>query len=200
MNSSWTECHFVVVDVEGNGQSPQEIIELAIVPISDGKIGRSSSWLMKPKKPVIERAAQIHGISNDDLIGCPSHEQVANDIRAALGKSVVVGHNVSVDTQLIRSQFGNWSPTAIIDTLRLAKYARPGRDSYSLDALINAYNLKLDPSERHRASGDARVTAELFLILVSEVEQGPKLDLRVLSQIAGSPDDPFTQSQQGSLF
>nr|WP_255399587.1 3'-5' exonuclease [Oceanicoccus sp. KOV_DT_Chl] len=186
--------------MEGNGQVPQEIIELAIVPVSDGKIGRPCSWLIRPKRSVTERAIQIHGISNSDLVGCPSHKEVANEIRIVLGKSVVVGHNVSVDTQLMRNQFGEWSPIAILDTLRLAKYVRPGLGSYSLDALISAYNLKIDPSNRHRASGDAQITAALFLVLVSEMDKDSQLDLLALSQIAGSSDDPFIKSQQGSLF
>lgn len=32
-NVSWKECQFVIIDVEGNGQTPQEIIELSIVPV-----------------------------------------------------------------------------------------------------------------------------------------------------------------------
>ncbi|HBP47564.1 3'-5' exonuclease [Pseudomonas sp.] len=199
-NPHWAQCHFVVVDVEGNGQSPQEIIELAIVPISDKQIGSPRSWLIRPQKSVTERATQIHGISDGDLSGSPSHEEVADDIRMELGTSIVVGHNVSIDTQLMRRQLGDWHPTAILDTLKLARYVRPGQGSYSLDALISAYNLKIDPSQRHRASGDAMVTAELFLALAIELDQNSQLDLLALAQIAGSSEDPYIQSQQRSLF
>ena len=199
-NPHWTQCNFVVVDVEGNGQSPQEIIELAIVPIDHKLIGRPRSWLIRPQKPVTERATQIHGISNCDLSGSPSHAEVADEIRLALGKSIVVGHNVSVDTQLLRQQLGDWHPSAILDTLKLARYVRPGRNSYSLDALISAYGLNIDPSQRHRASGDAVVTAELFTVLATELDQDSLLDLLALAQIAGSSDDPFIQSLQRSLF
>jgi DNA polymerase III epsilon subunit-like protein len=38
----------VVVDVEGNGQQPLDLLELAVVPIIGGIIGEPSSWLVKP--------------------------------------------------------------------------------------------------------------------------------------------------------
>lgn len=199
-NMPWTECHFVVVDVEGNGQVPQEIIELSIVPILDKQIGQPCSWLIQPKRPVTERATLIHGISNGDLVRSPCTEDVASEIRKALGESVVVGHNVRVDTQLIRNQFGDWSPAAILDTLRLAKYVQPGLSSYSLDTLLSIYNIKINPSMRHRASGDAMGTAALFLALISELDRQSQLDLLTLSQISGSVDDPFIKNQQRSLF
>jgi DNA polymerase III epsilon subunit family exonuclease len=199
-NPHWAQCQFVVVDVEGNGQSPQEIIELAIVPISDRQIGPPRFWMIRPQRSVTQRATQIHGISDSDLSGSPSHAEVADDIRLELGRSIVVGHNVSVDTQLLRRQLGDWHPTAILDTLKLARYARPGQGSYSLDALISAYKLKINPLQRHRARGDAVVTAKLFLALAAELDQDSQLDLLTLSQIGGSSDDPFIQSQQRNLF
>lgn len=199
-NLPWAECHFVVVDIEGNGQVPQEIIELSIVPIFNNQVGSPCSWLIRPKKPVTELANQIHGISNSDLVGCRSAEEVREEIIKTLGKSIVVGHNVTIDTQLIRNQFGDWYPKAILDTLRLAKYVRPGLQSYSLDSLLNTYDLKINPSARHRATGDAKVTAELFLALTTELGEKYQLDLRTLSQVAGSKDDPFINNQQGSLF
>lgn len=198
-NILWEECHFIVVDVEGNGQSPQEIIELSIVPIFRDKIGRPYSWLIRPQRPVTERVTLIHGISNKDLLHCRSSKELTNEIRETLGENIVVGHNVSIDTRLIRSQFGDWSPVAILDTLKLAKYVRPELNSYSLDTLIDSYGLTIPHSMRHRASGDALVTAQLFLALVSELENS-KRDLLSLSQIAGSSDDPFLENQQRSLF
>jgi len=198
-NIIWKECHFIVIDVEGNGQSPQEIIELSIVPVFREEIGRPYSWLIRPQRPVTERVTLIHGISNNDLLHCRSSKELVDEIREALGENIVVGHNVCIDTQLIRNQFGDWSPIAILDTLKLAKYVRPELNSYSLDTLIGTYNLKMPPSMRHRASGDALVTAQLFLTLVSELEDS-KRDLLTLSQIAGSADDPFLKNQQRSLF
>jgi hypothetical protein len=37
--TDWTTLHYVVVDVEGNGQQPPELVELAVVPIMGGVLG-----------------------------------------------------------------------------------------------------------------------------------------------------------------
>jgi exodeoxyribonuclease X len=55
----------VVVDVEGNGQQPPDLVELAAVPITDGIIGEARSWLVRPDLPSTGFARKIHGISNE---------------------------------------------------------------------------------------------------------------------------------------
>jgi exodeoxyribonuclease X len=37
--TDWTSLNYVVVDVEGNGQQPPDLVELAAVPIVGGVIG-----------------------------------------------------------------------------------------------------------------------------------------------------------------
>ncbi|MGH3780685.1 MAG: hypothetical protein ACRDRO_08680 [Pseudonocardiaceae bacterium] len=46
--TDWTSLSYVVVDVEGNGAQPPDLVELAAVPIIGGVIGEPSSWLVKP--------------------------------------------------------------------------------------------------------------------------------------------------------
>ena len=46
--SDWASVRYAVVDVEGNGQQPPDLVELAVVPIVGGIIGQPASWLMKP--------------------------------------------------------------------------------------------------------------------------------------------------------
>ena len=48
--TDWTSLAYVVVDVEGNGQQPPDLVELAAVPIVGGKIGEPSSWLVRPER------------------------------------------------------------------------------------------------------------------------------------------------------
>lgn len=190
---------FITIDVEGNGQAQQEIIELAVVSSHQNTILDMSSWLIRPVAPVTEQATQLHGITNQDLESSSTTEEVRGEVLEALGKGIVVGHNVSVDTRLIRKQFGEWGPLAIIDTIKLAKYVCPNLRSYSLDEMIKEFSLDNSASERHRAVGDARVTAQLFNILMSKLKSAQR-DVLTLSQIAGSTDNPFLNDQQGDLF
>ncbi len=50
--TDWTSLTYVVVDVEGNGQHPADLVELAIVPIIGGVIGEYMSWLVRPDQPI----------------------------------------------------------------------------------------------------------------------------------------------------
>jgi DNA polymerase III epsilon subunit-like protein len=47
--TGWTDRRYVVVDVEGNGQQPPDLVEVAAVPIVNGVIGTPASWLVKPR-------------------------------------------------------------------------------------------------------------------------------------------------------
>ncbi|MGF1862516.1 3'-5' exonuclease [Photobacterium profundum] len=198
-NHSGEVLDFIAVDVEGNGQAQQEIIELAVVSSHQNTALDISSWLIRPVAPVTEQAMRFHGITNEDLESSSTTEEIRSEVLEALGKGIVVGHNVSVDTRLIRKQFGEWGPLAIIDTIKLAKYVCPNLRSYSLDEMIKEFALDISASERHRAAGDARATAQLFNILLSKLKSAQR-DVLTLSQIAGSADNPFLEDQQGDLF
>jgi hypothetical protein len=49
--TDWTSLDYAVVDVEGNGQQPPDLVELAVVPVRSGVIGESASWLVRPGRP-----------------------------------------------------------------------------------------------------------------------------------------------------
>jgi DNA polymerase III epsilon subunit-like protein len=42
--SDWTSLRYAVVDVEGNGQQPPDLVEVAVIPIVGGVIGEPKSW------------------------------------------------------------------------------------------------------------------------------------------------------------
>ncbi|WP_305845497.1 3'-5' exonuclease [Photobacterium leiognathi] len=146
--------------------------------------------MIRPVVPVTEQAMRFHGITNEDLEFSCTSGVIRSEVFETLGKGIVVGHNVSVDTRLIRKQFGEWEPLAIIDTIKLAKYVCPNLWSYSLDEMIKDFSLDIAASERHRAVGDARATAQLFNILLSKLKNAQR-NVLTLSQIAGSADNPF---------
>jgi DNA polymerase III epsilon subunit-like protein len=56
-----TSLRYVVVDVEGNGQQPPDLVELAVVPIVGGQIGEPTSGLVKPGRSIKYFATRVHG-------------------------------------------------------------------------------------------------------------------------------------------
>lgn len=201
-DSHWSQCDFVVIDVEGNGQSPQEIIELAIISLRQARIvGAPREWLIRPLKPVSERASNLHGILNRDIETKPRFAEISSEVSHVLGQHAVIGHNVAVDVRLLKEKLPWWNPIVAIDTMRLARWANPSAGSYALSSLIEHYGLASRLNGRpHRAASDALAAAELFLELVRQLDKRSKLSLRTLAEISASADDPFFANTQGNLF
>ncbi|MFI9503812.1 exonuclease domain-containing protein [Nocardia sp. NPDC052566] len=164
----------VVVDVEGNGQTPPEIIEIAILTISGeaASIDDMRSWLIKPQQPITSIVTRkVHGITNSDVETCPAWSEIAQDINAALAGRTLVAHNAGVEQRVLASHLPYWSPPMVLDTLRLTKVVWPGLPSYSLDKLIA--HAQLDTSTvtdqgYHRAGYDAWAAWQLLCRLVED--------------------------------
>ena len=70
-----------VIDVEGSGGKPPEIIELAMLEISDLALtGNQRHWFVRPQRSIEPSATRIHGLTDDDVIGAPSIEDIADDV------------------------------------------------------------------------------------------------------------------------
>jgi exodeoxyribonuclease X len=198
----WSELTFLVVDVEGNGHNPHEIIELASVPIRYGSIQTDAKqWLIRPHQSVIKQATDLHGITNEDLADKPTFQELAPTIQAALGAEILIGHYVQVDHELIKTQLPDWKPMLVLDTIKLAKAAAPNLKSYSLASLIAEFGITdLPPGSQHRAMYDAVAAAKLFLILVKKLDPDGQLTLARLAEIGASANDSYFSSAQGGLF
>jgi exodeoxyribonuclease X len=165
----------VVVDVEGNGQRPPEIVELAAVTIQDGVVAAPRSWLVHPTRPITPLVThKVHGIRNADVADAPPFEAIRDDVTALLSGAWFAAHNARIEHDLLAPQLPGWSPRGVLDTLRLARMLWPGRPRYNLDALIEREHLDLTAvaatSQRHRAAYDAYATAQLLLRLVEDLD------------------------------
>jgi exodeoxyribonuclease X len=182
LSAPWTLYQYAVVDVEGNGQQPPDLVELAIVPIIDRTIGQPRQWLVKPPRPITPLARRFHKISDADVADCPSTSDVAVAMRAALSGPIFVAHNAHVDLDVVGRELGI-KPPYVIDTLKLARRLAPGQISYKLGHLVETFKLALldggVPAGMvpHRAGYDALMCARLLKVLAESVENTTLLDL-----------------------
>ena len=168
--TAWTERRYAVVDVEGNGRQPPNLVELAIVPIECGVIGELVTWLFQPEQPITPMARRIHGISNDMVRGAPAFASLAVDVKARFDGAALVAHNASVDLGVLKRKLPGFTPDEVLDTLRLARRSLPDQPNHRLGSLVSALDLARDlpPGLRpHRAGYDALVTARLFVFLAN---------------------------------
>lgn len=182
--TDWTSLSFVVVDVEGNGQQPPELVELAVVPITGGVVGEPASWLAKPEHPIRNFATSVHGLTTKDVADCPVVSDISAEVLQALDAPVLVAHNAHVDVDVLRRELPGWEPPETFDTLKLARRLVPGLPNYKLGTLVERFKLSQDLPEGlrpHRATYDALVTARLFIHLAGEAGS--------LEMLRGQPSD-----------
>lgn len=193
--TDWTSLNYVVVDVEGNGQQPPDLVELAVVPICGGVIGQPVSWLVKPQTPITPFARKVHGITNQTVAAAPVFNTIKSDVLHALAADGLIAHNAHVDVGVLRRKLDAWECPEIFDTLTLARRLLPDASSYKLGGLVEAFKLAENLPDRltpHRATYDALVTARLFVRLATPPDTGPLTleQLRNTSAERGGDDPP----------
>jgi DNA polymerase III epsilon subunit-like protein len=158
-----------VVDVEGNGATPPDLVEVALLPVEDGQVrpDRARQWLIRPSAPIPARITRVHGITNEMTAAAPYWPAVADEVGAALDGAWIAAHNAGVDHGALTRHLPGWKPAGVIDTLRLARATFPGHKGFGLDALLAHTGIPLGgiPGTRHRAAYDAHATALLLLRL-----------------------------------
>lgn len=175
--TAWTEYRYIVIDVEGNGHHPPDLVELGVLPIIEGQIGEPTAWLCRPDEPVTAMARRIHGISNEQVDEAPVFADVATEVRAHLDGAVVVAHNAHIDLGVLKRKLPGFEPTDVLDTLKLSRRQLPEQLSHRLGALVQALGLDNGlPGNllAHRVTYDVLVTARLFVYLATGMNGKPR--------------------------
>lgn len=184
----------LVVDVEGNGATPPDLVEVATVPINDGRIDavRARAWLIRPPRPITRFVTGVHGITNAAVAHAAAWTDIANDVGAELDGAWIAAHNASVEYRVLKAHLPHWEPTGVIDTLRLSRAIHPDGAKHNLDAAIAHAGIDTThiPGDRHRAGFDASATARLLLELAKHFDTFD--DLVPAGVPAGMPGHPTT--------
>ncbi|MGH7730295.1 MAG: 3'-5' exonuclease [Candidatus Eiseniibacteriota bacterium] len=181
----------VAVDTETTGLSPSEghaLVEVATVAVVDAAIGETWSSFVRPGRPIPADASAVHGITDTMVADAPQPGSVAAELRGRCGDATLVFHNAHFDLPFLIALLREAGQTPlfnpVIDTLGLARgLGEPG--GKSLGTLAARFGLPVET--RHRALGDARLTALLFLALKGrwETERG----VRSLDELAAVSQD-----------
>lgn len=165
--------HWVVVDVETTGLGAgAEITEIGAVRVRDGRITDEFSSLARPSRPIPPFITSLTGITpamvaDADPISSVFGRFIDWSGLDAEGAPVLVAHNASFDVGFLRraarAAGRPWPKPRVADTLALARLAlpRPLVRNHKLATIASYFGTATTPE--HRALGDARATAEVFL-------------------------------------
>ncbi|TVZ84854.1 3'-5' exonuclease [Streptomyces sp. BK340] len=122
--STWPA--LLVLDVEGNGTAPPDLVEVAALPIRDGRPDKTTAraWLTRPNRPVTQWATRVHGLSNSDLADKPAWSEIAEEVHGFLGTAWICAHNADTDYRVVLARLPSWQPAGV-----LALFAWPERPS-----------------------------------------------------------------------
>ena len=163
------EVEFVVLDTETTGLRPggDRVIEVAGIRLRGGEVIDTFQSLVNPGRRLPPFIVQFTGITQEMVAKAPSSEKVFAEFHRFIDGAIIVGHNVGFDIGFLSYEMqllGHTFPIDGLDTIPLARRFLPGLRRFKLDLV--AQHLKIPTANRHRAMGDAKVTAAIFSKLV----------------------------------
>src|SRR5215469_1854903 len=168
------EIEFVVLDTETTGlrPGPHRVIEVAGIRMRAGEVVGSFQSLLNPGVRLPAFIVQFTGITQDMVSRAPKAHEVLPDFLHFIEGAILVGHNAGFDIGFLSYEarlLGYDFPLDGLDTIPLARRFLPGLRRFKLDKV--ASHLKIHVENRHRALGDARVTAAIFMKLLELAQQ-----------------------------
>ncbi len=166
------DCAFAVVDVETTGMRAgfgDRITEIAVAVVHGGRREIVFESLVNPERPIPRTIRAITNINDDMVRHAPRFSDLAERILTVLSGRVFVAHNARFDWNFVSAELRR-SRDLVLDgsrlcTVRLARRLVKGVRSCGLDNLCRFFGFH--NSARHRAAGDALVTAELLCRLLT---------------------------------
>ncbi len=196
---NWKDLRILVFDTETTGLNihRDRMLEIGAVGIQGGEILLKDTFelLIDAKKSPAEDSIQVHGLLPEEIRskGLSEQEAIARFLGYIKGDGVVA-HHINFDIGMIEMAMRRSGVERFfmfnkrIDTAELAKKLEHPRkppsyidhSKYGLDELCERYGISTE--DRHRAWGDAMITAKLFLKLVQAFEEKGKNKLKDLIQ------------------
>ncbi len=162
---------YAIIDIETTGGKFNEegITEIAIYKFDGHTIVDQFISLVNPEKKIQEFVVKLTGINNKMLRNAPKFFEVAKRIVEITEETTLIAHNADFDARILKTEFkrlGFDYHKNTICTVELSRKLIPDEESYSLGKLCKSLGIPM--SNRHRASGDAKATVQLFKLLLDK--------------------------------
>jgi DNA polymerase-3 subunit epsilon len=165
----------VILDTETTGLAVDQghrIIEIGCLEIVNRRLsGRSLHLYLDPEREVDEAAAEVHGMTWEDLRGKPKFGEVADRVLDFVQGAEILIHNAAFDLGFLDAELGRLGRgrfreccASVVDTLQMARELHPGKRN-SLDALCDRYGVSNAHRTLHGALLDAELLAEVYLAM-----------------------------------
>jgi DNA polymerase-3 subunit epsilon len=172
------QVRFVVLDSETTGLDPRtdRLISIGAVAVMNGDIVIEDSFDSLLRLNENTSAVTVHGITRDESLKGVEEPEALEAFLGYLRDGVIVGHHIGHDIATFDAAgTRHWGMRLLnrsLDTMDLTLHlehdgafaGRPPIRRFTLDTLCELFGVV--PHDRHTASGDAFITAQVFLRLL----------------------------------
>ena len=166
---------YTIIDLETTGGkfNEESIIEVAAYRFDGNSIKDQFISLVNPQRDIHPYVEKLTGITSKMVKTAPKFHEIAKRVIEITSDSILVAHNAQFDYRILQLEFkrlGYEFSMKSLCTVILSQELLPEQESYKLGRLSRSLGIPL--KDRHRASGDALATVELFKILLEkDIEQ-----------------------------
>ena len=166
---------YTIIDLETTGGkfNEESIIEVAAYRFDGNSIKDQFISLVNPQRDIHPYVEKLTGITSKMVKTAPKFHEIAKRVVEITSDSILVAHNAQFDYRILQLEFkrlGYEFSMKSLCTVILSQELLPDQESYKLGRLSRSLGIPL--KDRHRASGDALATVELFKILLEkDIEQ-----------------------------
>jgi DNA polymerase-3 subunit epsilon len=185
---------FVVLDSETTGLDPRKdrLITIGAVAVQQGEIVIEDAFEALVKIAHNTSAVTVHGVTRDESARGMDEPDALRAFLDYLRDGVIVGHHIGHDVGTFDAgcerHWGFRMANRSLDTMDLTLHlekdgafaGRPPIRHFTLDALCEMFGVI--PHGRHTASGDAFITAQVFLRLLRLATRCGRATLGPLSE------------------
>ena len=188
---------FVAIDVETANADMASICQIGLARFKDGRLVEEWSSLVDPEDYFDFINIDIHGITEEDVVGAPTFSEVVFNLSSFLSSSVCVSHThfdrVSVGRALQKYSL-NPIETTWLDSARVARrtWEECAWRGYGLSNVCKVIGYKF---KHHDALEDAKASGQ---VLIAAIEK-TGLDVGAWLKRVQQPIDPSSSSSGSTI-
>jgi DNA polymerase-3 subunit epsilon len=189
--TDFSQVRFVIFDTETTGLNVNEdcILSIGAIAVSNQQIHLNDVFERFVAQEKFSRdTVEIHGIRKS-IENKVSEEEAILHFLAYIENAVLVGHHIGFDIAMINQGLHRLGlpklKNTVLDTgsLHLKTFVDlPKQQHFSLDEL--SYEYRIPMHDRHNSSGDAYITAQLFLKILNKLQKNNPLSISYLKRSA----------------
>jgi DNA polymerase-3 subunit epsilon len=201
---NWLTRPLIAMDVETHDKVPPaqaHIVELGfLIMYPDEREPKRWCQLINPGVPIDPGATAVHSITNEDVKEAPLFSQLADNLAKGFTNCDYVGYNINFDLQVMQGEMDRakvkWSYTNahLFDPMHLWRVIEPRTLSDAVRRFLDR-----EPTDAHRAIGDAEDALEVGLKLLELFPAKLPKDMKRLHDLAFRKD-PLWIDSQGKLI